>query len=476
MNEHIPQNPNEHENVKNEISDGLSQFFQGTIRFILSSMNMRDGADKERIVVEIKKNISFKGHVAWILVCSIFIASIGLNLNSTAVIIGAMLLSPLMGPILGIGLGVGIYDRELLIDSIRNFILAVVISLVTAWIYFWISPLKEITPEMLSRTNPSILDALIALFGGLAGIIAVSRKEISNVIPGVAIATALMPPLCTAGYGLAVGEYDIFFEAFYLFFLNSSLIFIPTFLVIKYLGLPVVHQLNEAQDRKVKLYILTFTLLILIPSGYIFYNMIQEFTFKADAKEFVVKNFKYKSEWITKKTFLYTDSVSVISINFNDNILSPIQISELRQSLLESIDDCRLDIIQPKDKTDEIAGKLRSQVKAGILEEIYKKNEEQLKSKEDRIHLLEQKVVEAEHLSNVIGDLKEAISINVSHIDDIIIANEFVDSAGIRHKRPIIMVRWKKDVAKGLISEELKKLTKNAHFILKDDALRVIEF
>ena len=264
MNEHIPQNPNDHEKVKSEISDALSQFFQGTIRFILSSMNMRDGADKERIVVEIKKNISFKGHVAWILVCSIFIASIGLNLNSTAVIIGAMLLSPLMGPILGIGLGVGIYDRELLIDSIRNFILAVVISLVTAWIYFWISPLKEITPEMLSRTNPSILDALIALFGGLAGIIAVSRKEISNVIPGVAIATALMPPLCTAGYGLAVGEYDIFFEAFYLFFLNSSLIFIPTFLVIKYLGLPVVHQLNEAQDRKVKLYILTFTLLILI--------------------------------------------------------------------------------------------------------------------------------------------------------------------------------------------------------------------
>jgi len=476
MNEHIPQNANNHKNVKSEISDGLSQFFQGTIRFIMSSMNMRDGADKERIVVEIKKNISFKGHVAWILVCSIFIASIGLNLNSTAVIIGAMLLSPLMGPILGIGLGVGIYDRELLIDSIRNFILAVVISLVTAWIYFLISPLKEITPEMLSRTNPSILDALIALFGGLAGIIAVSRKEISNVIPGVAIATALMPPLCTAGYGLAVGEYEIFFEAFYLFFLNSSLIFIPTFLVIKYLGLPVVHQLNEAQDRKVKLYILTFTLLILIPSGYIFYNMIQEFRFKSDAKEFVVKNFKYKSEWITKKTFLYTDSVSVISINFNDNILSPIQISELRQSLLESIDDCRLDIIQPQDKTDEIAGKLRSQVKAGILEEIYKKNEEQLKSKEDRIYLLEQKVVEAEHLSNVVGELKEAISINVSHIEDIIIANEFVDSAGKRHKRPIIMVRWKKDVAQDQLNAELKRLSKNAHFILKNDALRVIEF
>ena len=385
MNEHHPENVSDHENVKIEINDGLSKFFQGTFRFILSSMNLKDGADKDKIVVEITKNISFKGHVAWILVCSIFIASIGLNLNSTAVIIGAMLISPLMGPILGIGLGVGIYDKEVLIDSVRNFILAVVISLVTAWIYFLISPLKDITPEMLSRTNPSILDALIALFGGLAGIIAVSRKEISNVIPGVAIATALMPPLCTAGYGLANGEYNIFIEAFYLFFLNSVLIFIPTFVVIKYFDLPVVHQLNVTQDRKVKLYILTFTLLFLIPSGYMFFGMIQQSIFNSKAEEYVKNNFKYKSEWITKKEFIYTDSVSVISINLNDNILSPIQISELKQELSESIENCRLDIIQPKDKTDEIAGKLRSEVKAGILEEIYKKNEEQLKSKEDLV-------------------------------------------------------------------------------------------
>ena len=189
---------------------------------------MQDMEDEKEIVAQITSGVSFRGANLWVLIFAIFIASLGLNVNSTAVIIGAMLISPLMGPIIGMGLAIGINDFQLLRRAAKNFAIATVISILTATVYFLITPLGEAQSELLARTSPTIYDVLIATFGGAAGILALCTKGKGNVIPGVAIATALMPPLCTAGFGLASGHLLYFLGAFYLFFINTVFISLST--------------------------------------------------------------------------------------------------------------------------------------------------------------------------------------------------------------------------------------------------------
>lgn len=209
--------------TNNETHEPVPGYLQRIWNDISNTLNIRKGADISGTIEGIKKDIDFRGPNVYILICSIIIASIGLNVNSAPAIIGAMLISPLMGPILGMGLSIGTYDWSTLKRSLHSLGIAIFVSLLTSFIYFQISPLQEIQQELLARTRPTILDVFIALFGGFAGIIAGSRKEKTNVIPGVAIATALMPPLCTAGFGLATGNYSFFLGALYLFFINSVL-------------------------------------------------------------------------------------------------------------------------------------------------------------------------------------------------------------------------------------------------------------
>ena len=204
-------------------------------------MNIRDyfyinitRDDEQEIIESVKKGIFFKGFNLWVLVFAIFVASLGLNVNSTAVIIGAMLISPLMGPIIGMGLAVGISDFDMLKRSFKHYLLSAGVSVVTATIYFLLSPINEAQSELLARTSPNIYDVLIAFFGGMAGVVAICAKEKGNVIPGVAIATALMPPLCTAGYGLSQGEWMYFLGALYLFFINTVFISFATFLGVRF--------------------------------------------------------------------------------------------------------------------------------------------------------------------------------------------------------------------------------------------------
>jgi uncharacterized hydrophobic protein (TIGR00271 family) len=204
--------------------------------YIKELFDLRKSKENEELTVEsIRHGVVFKGTNLWVLIFAIFIASLGLNVNSTAVIIGAMLISPLMGPIMGFGLSVGISDFDLLKQSFRSYLLTTFISVVTSTLYFSLTPLNEVQSELLARTSPTIYDVLIALFGGLAGIIAVSTKEKGNVIPGAAIATALMPPLCTAGFGLATGNIFYFLGAFYLYFINSVFISLATFLGVRFM-------------------------------------------------------------------------------------------------------------------------------------------------------------------------------------------------------------------------------------------------
>lgn len=215
-----------------------------------------DKENETEIIKQISSGVTFHGANLWVLIFAVFIASLGLNVNSTAVIIGAMLISPLMGPISGMGLAVGIDDFNLLKRSVKNYLVATVISVITAMIYFIISPISEAQSELLARTSPTLYDVLIAIFGGAAGILALCTKGKGNVIPGVAIATALMPPLCTAGYGLAVGEISFFFGAFYLFFINTVFIALSTFIGVRMLRFQRRTFADAAALQRVRKYML----------------------------------------------------------------------------------------------------------------------------------------------------------------------------------------------------------------------------
>jgi uncharacterized hydrophobic protein (TIGR00271 family) len=255
---------------------------------ILKNFRLKNEREDYSVIHEvIEKGIIFKGTNLWILIFAIFIASVGLNVNSTAVIIGAMLVSPLMGPILGIGYSVASYDFILLRKSISNFTFAVIVSLITSTVYFLITPLNEAHSELLARTSPSIYDVLIAFFGGLAGIVAISSKVKGNVIPGVAIATALMPPLCTAGFGLATAQWSFFFGAFYLFTINTVFIALATFITSRFIKIPIIEQSTERNKIKANRWVTTIVLITLLPSIYFGYQLIKEDTFVRNSKNFI---------------------------------------------------------------------------------------------------------------------------------------------------------------------------------------------
>ena len=274
--------------------DPLTRFSQ----LIRERFNLEeDKEDEAGIIQSISKGIEFKGINLWTLIFAIFIASIGLNVNSTAVIIGAMLISPLMGPIMGIGLGVGINDLTMIQQALKNLSIAVFISLLTSTVYFFISPLHIAQSELLARTSPTVWDAFIAFFGGLAGIVAGSRRDkITNVIPGVAIATALMPPLCTAGYGLATGNLYYFAGAFYLFLINSICISLATFLIVRFLGYHQKEYPTADVERRVRTTIWLAVLIVVVPSSYLGYQIVRKTIFEQNSKRFVTAecNFQYR--------------------------------------------------------------------------------------------------------------------------------------------------------------------------------------
>ncbi len=236
---------------------------------------------------EIREGISFKGTNILILVLAILIASLGLNTNSTAVIIGAMLISPLMGPIIGIGLGVGICDFMLIKRSLRNLLMAALFSVVASTIYFLISPVNEGHSELLARTSPTIYDVLIGFVGGFAGILAIGSTSKGNVIPGVAIATALMPPLCTAGYGLATWQIDYFFGAGYLFIINSIYIAFATFLGVKLLNYKETAKVDTQRAKRVRRIVYTVAILTMLPSIWLTWRMLTQTKFAMLASKFV---------------------------------------------------------------------------------------------------------------------------------------------------------------------------------------------
>jgi uncharacterized hydrophobic protein (TIGR00271 family) len=288
--------------------------------FIIELLDFRHDTDREATIAAIKMDIPFKGATAWILICSIFVASVGLNANSTAVVIGAMLISPLMGPILGVGLSIAINDIDTLRKSLINLATMLVLSLLTAFMFFYLFPLSQDNSELLGRVKPDIRDVLIAFFGGLALIIARTKKgTVASVIFGVAIATALMPPLCTAGYGLSQGNFDYFFGAMYLFTINTIFIALATFLVLKILRFPMLKYANSQRRKNIARIATLLALAAMLPAGWTFYNVLQETRYEQDYKTYLESEINHNDNlWLQREKIDFDEKL--ITLNFNGEI------------------------------------------------------------------------------------------------------------------------------------------------------------
>lgn len=314
------------ENASEEKKEAVRKDAQGLFAslktFLNDLLDFRDDTDRDATITAIKADIPFKGATAWILVCSIFVASVGLNADSTAVVIGAMLISPLMGPILGVGLSIAINDIDTLKRSFINLATMIALSLLTAFLFFALFPLNEETSELLGRTKPDIRDVLIAFFGGLALIIARTKKgTIASVIFGVAIATALMPPLCTAGYGLATGNWQFFGGAMYLFTINTIFIALATFLVLKILRFPMLKYANSAKRKRISRLAMLVAIVVMIPAIWTFLNVLEESKQKRDfasfKKEYIEEN---PNLWYVEKKRELDADAKRISLNFNGEV------------------------------------------------------------------------------------------------------------------------------------------------------------
>lgn len=380
------------------------------LAFIRDRFNLsHEQEDFQSTIQMIEKGVEFRGVNVWTLIFAIFVASIGLNVNSTAVIIGAMLISPLMGPIMGLGLSVGINDFTLLKKSLRNMSIAVVISIITSALYFFISPLNEAQSELLSRTTPTIYDVLIALFGGFAGIVASSTKEKGTVIPGVAIATALMPPLCTAGFGIATGHFYYFIGAAYLFFINAVMISLSTFLFVRFLRFPLKQEVDKAHTIKVKRYIYIVVTITVLPSIYFAYQIVQQTIFKTNAVNFINKEFVFNQSQVINKTYTYSRNDSnKIEVLLTGKKISQVSIEKLKNKLKDySLNKVKLIIKQGFNDTSTLD---MSQLKSGIIEEIYHKNDLALAGKDEQIKVLKKELIASVNVRYPIKDITEEMN------------------------------------------------------------------
>lgn len=388
-------------------------------RFLSEYLDLKKDKDNELETVDsIRKGVEFKGANLWILIFAIFMASLGLNVNSTAVIIGAMLISPLMGPIMGVGLAVGINDFELMKRSLKSFLITTAFSVVTATVYFLFTPLNEAQSELLARTSPTIYDVFIALMGGLAGVVALSTKEKGNVIPGVAIATALMPPLCTAGFGLATGNLIYFLGAFYLYFINSVFISLATFIGVRVMHFKRKEFIDKAREKAVKKYIILIVTVTMCPAIYLTYGIVKTTLYEAAANNFVNKELNFKDTQIIDRKISYEKKeISVVLIG---NEVPATSIALAKDKLQEySLPKTKLIILQGMNNE----GTDISSIRAMVMEDFYKNSEQRLLQQQNTIKSLESKLQTYETYSqqtkNIVPELKvlypDVKSVSLSH-------------------------------------------------------------
>lgn len=346
---------------------------------LLQLFNLRHDQDSPKVIDEtVRESIALHGSNLWVLIFAIVIACIGLNMNSTAVIIGAMLISPLMAPIVGIGYGAGIKDYGLIKKSLRSFLYYVAIALFSSTVYFWVTPLTQADSELLARTTPSLWDVLIAFSGGAVGMIAATRRNSSNVIPGVAIATALMPPLCTAGYGLANGNWQFLGGALFLFLINTVFIAYATLLVVKLLRLPIRTRVDIRAERWMRHMINLVVFATIIPSGYLAYRLVQQDYFTRTVHRIVQELHETPNMTILAKELNVADKSIRITIGGSTE-KSQVQ-HEIEQKLINAdIQDAQVivqDLATQKIDIGTIQQNLRQELYDNTLKQLTISNEE----------------------------------------------------------------------------------------------------
>lgn len=446
-------------------------------KFLVELFDIQSDSDRDATIEAVKKDISFKGHTAWILIFSIFVASIGLNVSSTAVVIGAMLISPLMGPIVGIGLSVAINDVETLRRSFINLGVMVFLSVLTAFLYFKVSPLTEETPELIARTYPTILDVLIAIFGGLGLIVAKTKSgTIASVIFGVAIATALMPPLCTVGYGLAIGSGPYALGALYLFSINAVFIALSTFIVSKILRFPLVRYANSKKRKRTAQIASVIAIAVMVPSVWLFVKLLEQQVFENKTKEFVKNIIKYEGAEVVKFTQDYKSKN--IDVYLIGQPVPQAKINEWFAQLekTEKLEGAQLRIYQGADQSGEMAAKLSGEIKAGILEDLYVKNEQLIQDKDEQIRFLENEIALLKIQNVPFKALSEELKINYEGVETFSYSNKITTNFQETDTLPVINIRWKKDVKPVERKNDLKKIEAWLKFKLKLDTIEVTEY
>ena len=447
-----------------------------TKTFLWELFDIQSDSDRDATIEAVKKDIPFKGHTAWILIFSIFVASIGLNVSSTAVVIGAMLISPLMGPIVGIGLGVAINDGVMMRRSLMNLGVMVFLSVLTAFLYFKLSPLTEETPELLARTYPTILDVLIAIFGGLGLIVAKTKSgTIASVIFGVAIATALMPPLCTVGYGLAVGNMAYAGGALYLFSINAVFIALSTFIVSKILRFPLVRYANSKRRKRTSQIATLIAIAVMVPSVWLFLKLLDQQLFETKTKEFVRTIIKYEGAEVVKFTQNYKSRN--IDIYLIGRPVPQAKINDWLSKLAETekMEDVKLRIYQGADQSGEMAAKLTGEVKAGILEDLYVRNEKLIQDKDEKIRFLEDQIALVKVKNVPFKQLSEEIKINYDDLESFGFSNKISTNFEKTDTLPVISLTWKPKIPLKKRNEDAKKIEKWMKMKMKLDTL-VVEF
>ena len=447
-----------------DIKKNAEGLIAGVIFFLKSILSFHNDVDKNSTVNAIKADISMKGTTAWILICSILIASVGLNANSTPVVIGAMLISPLLGPILGLGFSIATNDLVTLKNSFINFLVMVVLSVVTAYIFFLVFPLREESSELLSRTNPDIRDVLIAFFGGLALIIAKTKKEnISSAIFGVAIATALMPPLCTAGFYFAEQDYDQAINALYLFTINSMYIIVASYLVLKILRFPLINYANSTRRSFINRLVSIVSLIILVPSIITFNGVLNKSQFDSQASEFLeneligIPNYEFLKNTAQYK---YNDGNSSIIINtYGQKPLSLETINFLNKKIQNygELKNTKLEFIQ-NDNSLSNSNK--------FINELRKRDSLELVSKNNEINKLNQKLNDLESLSReklIFNSLAKEIKIIYPDLYEFEVFETIKTDFNQIDTVLVFNLRWNKE----LENEEKLKLNENVKNWLK---------
>ena len=449
---------------QSDIKKNAEGLLSGIIIFLKSILSFHKDVDKNSTVNAIKADISMKGTTAWILICSILIASVGLNANSTPVVIGAMLISPLLGPILGLGFSIATNDIITLKNSFINFIVMVVLSVITAYIFFLVFPLREESSELLSRTNPDIRDVLIAFFGGLALIIAKTKKEnISSAIFGVAIATALMPPLCTAGFYFAEQDYKLALSALYLFTINSMYIILASYLVLKILRFPLINYANSTRRSLINRLVSVVSLLILVPSMKTFNDVLNKSQFDSQANEFLeneligLPNYDFLKNTAQR---IYNDGNSSIIINtYGQKPLSQQTINFLNNKIknYSELKNSKLEFIQ-NDSSLSNPNK--------FINELRKRDSLELVSKTNEINKLNQKLNDLESLSReklIFKSLSEEIKIIYPDLNEFEVFETIKTDFNKIDTVLVFNLRWNKE----LENEEKLKLNENVRNWLK---------